>query len=61
MQRGNPRDTSQFEYLKENFHVIVVAVLTILNVNSTCSGKNVQVHQILAVKNDNFWLPVKCL
>lgn len=35
----NPVDTSEFEYLKENFHVIVVDVLTIFNVNCICGGK----------------------
>lgn len=52
-------DTSEFEYLKGNFHVIVADVLTILNVNCICRGKNVQLHPILAVKNDNFPLTVK--
>lgn len=48
--------TRQFEYLKGNFHVIVVNVWTILCVNCIRRGKNVQLHPILAVKNDNFLL-----
>ena len=51
-------DTSQFEYLKGNVHVIV-DVLTILNVNCICEGRNVQLNLILAVKNDNFLFTVK--
>lgn len=57
--RGNPVDMSEIEYLKGNFHVIVVDVLTILNVNCICRSKNVQLHPILAVKNDNLLLTVK--
>lgn len=52
-------DTSQFEYLKGNFNVVVVGVLTVLNVNCICGGRNVQLNLILAVKNDNFLFTVK--
>lgn len=47
-------DTSEFEYLKGNFYVVVVDILTILNLNCICRGINVQLTPILAVKNDTF-------
>lgn len=52
-------DTSEFEYLKGNFHVIVVDVLTILNVNCICRGKNGPLHPIQAAQNDDFLLAVR--